>query len=126
MTNTGKLHTVRGRAIVALTILAVAATALLLLGRAGAAASPSASTDRTVTVTMAHFKFLPKSLSVGKGTTVVFSNQSKVKHTATLKGSFDTGKIKPGHAVSVRFTAKGTYHYICTIHPDMKGTIVVG
>ena len=77
-------------------------------------------------MTIAHFKFSPTPLHVGKGTTVVFSNTSKVKHTATRKGSFNTGKIAPGSSVSVRFTAPGTYAYHCTIHPEMHGKIIVG
>ena len=47
-------------------------------------------------MTIAHFKYSPTPLHVGKGTTVVFSNTSKVKHTATRNGSFNTGKIAPG------------------------------
>ena len=49
-----------------------------------------------------------------------------VKHTATRRGSFDTGKIKPGHSVAMRFSAAGTYGYLCTIHPEMHGKIIVG
>ena len=46
-------------------------------------------------------------------------------HTATDKGAFDTGRIKPGHSVSVRFGHKGTFSYHCSIHPFMHGKIVV-
>jgi plastocyanin len=52
-------------------------------------------------------------------------NRDSVKHTATKGGSFTTGKIKPGHAVAIRFGSKGTYRYQCTLHPDMHGKIVV-
>jgi plastocyanin len=118
----------RGQLAAAGAILAITALALFGLGRDLASASPAgqATASRSATVTIAHFKYSPTPLHVAKGTTVVFSNTSKVKHTATRKGSFDTGKIKPGRAVSVRFTAPGTYAYHCTIHPEMHGKIVVG
>jgi plastocyanin len=29
-------------------------------------------------------------------------------------------------SAKVTFTKAGTYNYICLIHPDMKGSIVVG
>ena len=97
-----------------------------MLSRDPASAAAPATASRSATVTINHFKFIPTPLHVAKGTTVVFSNASKVKHTATRRGSFDTGKIKPGNAVSIRFAAAGTYAYHCTIHPEMHGKIIVG
>ena len=38
---------------------------------------------------------------------------------------FDTGLLEEGEARSVRFTAAGTYRYLCTPHPDMTATVVV-
>jgi plastocyanin len=107
-------------------ILALAALALFALNRDPASAAGVATASRSTTVTINHFKYSPTPLHVARGTTVVFSNLSKVKHTATRNGSFNTGKIKPGHAVSVRFTAAGTYAYHCQIHPEMHGKIIVG
>jgi plastocyanin len=116
------------RLAIAGAILALAALALVALSRdtASAAGGGEATASRTATVTMAHLSFSPTPLHVAKGTTVVFSNNSHVKHTATERGSFDTGKIRPGKAVSIRFTAPGTYAYHCTIHPEMHGKIIVG
>ena len=114
----------RGLLVAAAAIVAVACVALLAGRDPAAGATATASGTRTVTIN--HFKFSPTPLHVAKGTTVVFANTSKVKHTATRGGSFDTGKIKPGHSVSVRFGAAGTYSYVCTIHPKMHGKIIVG
>jgi plastocyanin len=124
---TTRIHTGRrGRPAAAGAILAIAALALFALSRDHAAAAGEATASGSATVTIAHFKFSPTPLHVGKGTTVVFSNTSKIKHTATRNGSFNTGKIAPGTSVSVRFTAAGTYAYHCTIHPKMHGKIIVG
>jgi plastocyanin len=116
----------RGRLAAAGAILAIAALAVFALSRDHASAAAEATASGSATVTIAHFKYSPTPLHVAKGTTVVFSNASKVKHTATRNGSFDTGKIKPGTSVSVRFTAPGTYAYHCRIHPEMHGKIIVG
>ncbi len=57
---------------------------------------------------------------------MVFSNSAATAHTATDKGAFDTGRIKPGKSFAVRFEQKGTFSYHCKIHPFMHGKIVVG
>lgn len=114
------------RALLAAAAAIVAFACVALLAGRDPAAGATATSSGTRTVTINHFKFSPTPLRVAKGTTVVFSNTSKVKHTATRRGSFDTGKIKPGQSVSVRFGAAGTYGYVCTIHPEMHGKIIVG
>lgn len=117
----------RERLALAGALFAIAALALVAFVRADAAAAGTTATaSGTAHVKIAHFAFSPTPLRVSKGTTVVFSNNSSVTHTATEKGSFDTGKIKPGKSVSIRFSAKGTYSYRCTIHPEMRGKIIVG
>ncbi|HEY5977268.1 MAG TPA: plastocyanin/azurin family copper-binding protein [Solirubrobacterales bacterium] len=113
-----------GPAIAVATLCVAALLASLLIGEKAGAADATAS--KSATVRMQSFQFKPGSLSVSKGTRVIFANASGVPHNATLAGSFATGKIKPGKAVAVKFTAKGTYRYRCTIHPDMRGKIIVG
>ncbi|HMC49996.1 MAG TPA: cupredoxin domain-containing protein [Solirubrobacterales bacterium] len=103
----------------------VFAVALIATGAAPAAV-PSASASGARTVSISHFEFHPHTLNIAKGTKVVFSNSSGTAHTATDAGAFDTGHIKPGHSVAVRFTQKGTFSYHCEIHPFMHGKIVVG
>jgi plastocyanin len=116
----------RERLAVAGAILAIAALALVALGRDRASAAGGATASRTAGVTIAHFAFSPTPLRVAKGTTVKFSNASKIAHTATERGSFNTGRIRPGTSVSIRFTRAGTYAYHCSIHPKMHGKIIVG
>jgi plastocyanin len=100
--------------------------ALALIGLQGgtAAAGLTAQTSRAGSVEINHFAFHPPTLRVAKGGTVTFSNASKVTHTAT-GGNFDTGFIKPGKSVAVRFKQKGTFAYHCEIHPLMHGKIIV-
>jgi plastocyanin len=39
--------------------------------------------------------------------------------------SFASGVLSPGQSFEATFTAAGTYHYHCSIHPAMKGTVIV-
>jgi plastocyanin len=110
-------------------LASVAAVALaLIVAQAAPATTGGAARESkaSVTVGINGFAFHPHTIKVSKGTTVVFSNSSSVTHTATRAGAFDTGRIKPGRSVAVRFTQKGTFAYHCTIHPFMHGKIVVG
>lgn len=106
--------------------IAVLVLAFALLAGQAALAQPGAEASRSRTVDISNFEFHPGKLEVAKGTTVVFSNSSNTAHTATDKGAFDTGRIKAGSSVAVRFTQKGTFSYHCKIHTFMHGKIVVG
>ncbi len=111
----------RWRAIVVL------AFGLALAGIWGgsAAAGGVARTSRVASVDIDKFAYHPPTLKIAPGSTVAFSNASGVTHTATRKGSFSTGLIKPGKSVSVRFKKTGTFAYHCTIHPFMHGKVIV-
>jgi plastocyanin len=107
---------------------AIVAVTLTLLATIGfsASASGGATASRTVTVSMKNFFFAPKNVNISKGDRVVWSNTSTRKHTATKGGSFNTGKVKPGTAVAVKFNGAGTYRYVCSLHPEMTGKVIVG
>jgi len=107
--------------------LVAVAFGLALAGLRGAVASAggAAQASRAATVGIDGFAYRPPTLKVAKGSTVDFTNSSDVTHTATRAGSFDTGRIRPGKSVAVRFKQRGTFAYHCTIHPFMHGKIVV-
>ncbi len=102
------------------------------LRHAGAKGSAKAHGKTTVTaaassgVTIKNFAFNPGTSSVHVGDTITWTNQDVAPHTATAKdGSFDTGTINKGKSGSHIFTKAGTFPYICSIHPSMKGTVTV-
>ena len=107
---------------VCLLVLALA----LVVSQAAPASTGDATASGASTVDIHDFKFHPGTLQIAKGSRVVFSNTAGVAHTATDAGVFNTGHIKPGHSVTVRFKQKGTFAYHCTIHTFMHGKIVVG
>lgn len=80
---------------------------------------------KTVRVAISGFAYHPPTVEVRRGTKVVFANGDRVPHTATRRGSFDTGHIAAGHSSVVTLRRAGVYAFHCTIHPFMHGKIVV-
>jgi len=63
---------------------------------------------------------------IGVNNTVVWTNNDNVTHTVTsTSGVFNSGFIPPGQSWNYTFTYPGTFNYYCTIHPWMKGTVIV-
>jgi plastocyanin len=84
----------------------------------------AAGADRDVRIV--DFDYAPATVTIRVGDTVTWTNRDPVEHTATAtNGSFDTGLIAPDGSARIRFTRAGTYAYLCTPHPDMRGTVVV-
>jgi plastocyanin len=80
----------------------------------------------SASVTIADFFFSPASVTVAIGDTVTWHNTGQAPHNATANdGSFKTPDLNQGRSASHRFTSAGTFSYICTIHPQMKGTVRV-
>jgi plastocyanin len=70
--------------------------------------------------------FNPGTLTVKAGTTVKFTNNDNMAHTATsTTGVFDSGNLSPSRSYSYTFQTAGTYPYYCGLHPFMTGTVVV-
>ena len=75
-------------------------------------------------VGISDFQFDQASLTVAPGTTVVWTNGGVAPHTVT--GDFgDSGILDPGATFEFTFTEAGTFAYVCAIHPEMKGEIIV-
>ena len=77
-------------------------------------------------VDVKNFSFNPSSLSVAKGTKVTWTFDDAAKHNVTdSKNAFKSSDLSGGGTYSFTFNTAGTYSYICTIHPYMKGTVTV-
>ena len=70
-------------------------------------------------------KFEPAAITVKKGETVTWVNKDPFPHTVTSAGKFDSKSIAPGAKWTYRATKPGEFAYICTLHPNMKGTLKV-
>jgi plastocyanin len=104
----------------------VVAVGLLLFNPGRVAAGSGA--PNVVTVEIRNFAFDPATVTVHPGDTVEWKNEDNAPHTATAdtpKPGFDSGVVQPGAAWRYDAREKGTYNYICTIHPYMKGKLIV-
>ncbi len=80
----------------------------------------------SASVTMGDLFFSPTSVTIAVGDTVTWHNTGQAPHNATADdGSFKTPDLNNGQSASHTFTQAGTFSYICTIHPNMHGTIRV-
>ena len=86
--------------------------------------APVARAAAPGSVTIKDFSFSPATITVNVGETVSWTNAGPSEHSATGDG-FDTGVMPEGGSGSHRFTEAGTFSYICTPHPNMKGTVRV-
>ena len=64
-------------------------------------------------------------MTVKAGDTVVWVNKDPFPHTATAQGVFDSKYIAAGKSWRFKARKAGEFPYICTLHPTMKGTLVV-
>jgi plastocyanin len=112
-------------------ILAVAAGAVPV---ASALASPTtAHTAATHVVKLKNVMIKPSTVSIHRGDQVTWNfldGPIMAEHTVTSvahKGGlrFKSTPARLSGSYTVKFTKAGTYYYVCMIHPNMTGKIVV-
>jgi plastocyanin len=126
----------RGRTI------AVAAVLIIVFIVAAYLLYPSSSTPGKSVVNIANgtgsnqsLNFNPSTITVviGMNNTVVFTNHDVTEHTVTFMSgpsgvsltSISDSNLAAGTNYTVTLSTAGTYHYKCTIHAWMSGTIIV-
>jgi plastocyanin len=93
-----------------------------LLGSATAGAAEEAD----MRVSIVDRAYQPAQLTVGVGQTVTWRDESFGQHTVTsVDGQFDSGVMGAGSSFTTTFAKAGTFNYSCTIHPTMKGSVLV-
>jgi plastocyanin len=85
------------------------------------------STGGGASVTMKDIKFNPALVRIKSGQTVTWTNDDTVGHDVTADSfkSGSAGGIGGGQTFKHTFTKPGTFTYVCTVHPGMKGAVVV-
>ncbi len=77
--------------------------------------------------------FEPETLTVSKGSTVTWTNGDSTLHTVTSGSAesgnsgteFDSSYLAAGKTFQHPFSTSGTFDYYCTLHPYMKGKVIV-
>ena len=102
-------------------------------GARGGTASATSSSE----VIIKDLQFRPETVTVKKGGTVTWKNEDTTAHTSTSDdfnsdtptssppGSWNSPVIDRGRSWSRRFDESGKFPYSCSIHPYIKGTVVV-
>jgi plastocyanin len=99
--------------------LVVACLVLLALPAAARAA------DTTVHITDAP-AFDPIDVSVTAGGSVTWINDHSFTHdAAALDDTWKTPQLDQGEEATVTFDTVGSFEYLCTLHPLMRGTVTV-
>jgi plastocyanin len=120
------------RRIFYLTIIAALSIAALLVAmqarrqRAFAAQPSSATSAEVKEVKIDNFTFTPDTLTIPAGTTVTWTNHDDIPHTVVSDDkSMKSKALDTDDKFSFSFSKPGTYPYFCSLHPKMKGVIVV-
>lgn len=105
--------------------LAAIAVAVAVLATIALSANAARAAQQAVTVQ--GFAFNPGTITVNMGDSITWTNNDSVPHTATsdTDSVFDVALPASGGSGSYTFATAGTFTYHCTIHAQMKGTVVV-
>ena len=86
----------------------------------------AARSDDAAQVKIDNFTFGPGKVTIAKGTAVTWTNQDDIPHSIVLTAlgvrskALDTDK-----EYTYQFDKAGTFSYVCGLHPQMHGTVVV-
>ena len=75
--------------------------------------------------------YIPSLIVIEKGKQVTWVNEDSAFHSITsgYYGAptelFDSGHLDPFESYTLTFDETGTYDYFCTLHPWMKGQVIV-
>ena len=104
--------------------LAALSAAGLMLGLSSHFRVASAADANTII--LKDFNFSPMALTISAGTTVIWKNLDGEPHTVVSdSGLFRSGGLDQDDSFTFKFEKPGTYRFLCSIHPNMMGTITV-
>ena len=75
--------------------------------------------------------YIPSMIVVDSGSQVTWVNEDSAFHSVTSgfyntpTKLFDSGHLDPFESYTVTFDEAGIYDYFCTLHPWMKGQVIV-
>ena len=100
------------------------AAALVLAASVVQAAAPAAPSSAVVPIKS--FAFMPMTVTIAAGGQVTWKNLDGEPHTvASVDGLFRSHGLDQGDSFTFRFASPGAYHYVCSIHPQMRAEVVV-
>lgn len=89
---------------------------------AGITSQPAPVTGASVSIK--NFAFSPDTVAIAVHGNVTWINDDGFTHTVTFTGE-PAQSVGSGASYTREFDAPGTYNYVCSIHPSMKGQVIV-
>ncbi|RVT99020.1 amicyanin [Rhodovarius crocodyli] len=89
----------------------------------------AARAQERAAVTIDEHDYFPRELRVAPGTTVVWTNKDDTPHNVVSTDNpraFRSRIMDTTEVFEFTFAAAGTYSYFCSLHPHMRGRIIVG
>ena len=116
-----------------LVLVALAGVMVMVAGCTSSSNTSPSPANSTVTstasqnaVAIQNYVFTPSTLTIQKGANVTWTNYDSVQHHVVSDSSaFSSPLLNKGDTYTHQFNNTGSFSYICSIHPYMKGTIVV-
>jgi plastocyanin len=100
----------------------------LALGAATLGCGSKAHAPKTHQVAIHNMQFVPASLDVDVGDTIVWTNEDVLPHTVTSdvpsSATFDSHAIESKHQWQYTVSTAGEIAYVCTFHPTMHGKLI--
>lgn len=90
-----------------------------------ATSSFATSSPKELDISIQNYSFNPTIANVKVGSLVVWVNNDTVAHTVDGGTVFRSSILQPGDTFSYTFMSPGSFTYICSLHPNMKGSIIV-
>jgi len=79
-----------------------------------------------VEITIDNFTFTPVEVTITPGTTVRWVNHDDIPHTVVETSRiFSSKALDTDDSFSTTFTSVGSFAYFCSLHPNMKGRVIV-
>jgi len=116
-----------------LVLVALAGVMVMVAGCTSSSNTSPSPANSTVTstasqnpVAIQNYAFSPSTLTIQKGANVTWTNYDSVQHHVVSDSTaFSSPLLNKGDTYTHQFNNTGSFSYICSIHPYMKGTIVV-
>lgn len=100
---------------------------VLAVALAAAAIGPVAmAEDKATPVTIHNYAFDPPVVTVPKGGKITWTNRDDTPHTVVAADKrFRSPALDTGDTFSRTFDEVGSFPYVCGLHPQMRGSVVV-
>ena len=85
------------------------------------------TTAKSYNIAIQSFDFVPATLTVKVGDMIKWTNMDSAGHTviSDVGGELISNRLYKNGVYNHTFNRVGTYDYHCTVHPAMKGTVIV-